>query len=95
MAFLHIGENVMIPEKQVIGIFDLDITSQSRITRQFLDAAEKNGVVINVSEDIPKSFLVCDHPYHPQIVYISQLNSSTLARRAEESSPKDKEKCYV
>ena len=39
---------------------------------------------MEVSEDIPKSFLVCDHPYHRQIVYISQLNTSTLARRAAE-----------
>lgn len=95
MTYLHIGENVMLPEKQVIGIFDLDITSQSKITRHFLDEAEREGVVINVSEDIPKSFLLCDHPYHPQIVYLSQLNSSTLARRLEEASPKDKEKSYV
>ncbi|NLU23735.1 MAG: DUF370 domain-containing protein [Clostridiales bacterium] len=94
MAFVHIGENVMIPEKRIIGIFDLDNTSQSKITKQFLTNAEKESVVINVSEDIPKSFLLCDHPYHPQIVYISQLNSSTLARRMESSS-KDKEKSYV
>ena len=40
-------------------------------------------MVLDVSGDIPKSFVVCDHPYHTQIVYLSQLNTSTLKNRAE------------
>ena len=35
-------------------------------------------MVQTACEDIPKSFVVCDHPYHRQIIYISQLNSQTL-----------------
>ena len=77
MGFLHIGQNVMVNDRRIIGIFDLDITSQSAQTRRFLDQAEQEG------DDIPKSFLVCDHPYHRQIVYISQLNTQTLVKRAE------------
>ena len=84
MGYLHIGQNVLVPEKRVIGIFDLDNSSQSKITRGFLNRAEAESTVISVCDDIPKSFLVCDHPYHRQIVYISQLNSSTLAHRAAE-----------
>ena len=84
MGYLHIGQNVMLEDKRIIGIFDLDITSQSKITRTFLNQAEEEGVVLTAIEDIPKSFIVCDHPYHRQIVYISQLNSSTLAKRSVE-----------
>ena len=84
MGYLHIGQNLMLEDKRIIGIFDLDITSQSKITRTFLNQAEEEGIVISAIEDIPKSFVVCDHPYHRQFVYISQLNSSTLARRAAE-----------
>ena len=82
MGYLHIGQNVMVPEKQIIGIFDLDNTSQSKWTRKFLADAEQEGVVLSVTEDVPKSFLVCDHPYHRQIVYISQLNPQTLQKRS-------------
>ena len=82
MGYLHVGQNLMLEDKRIIGIFDLDITSQSKITRTFLNQAEEEGVVISAIEDIPKSFVVCDHPYHRQIVYISQLNTSTLARRS-------------
>ena len=84
MGYLHIGQNLMLEDRRIIGIFDLDNTSQSKITRAFLNQAEEEGIVISAIEDIPKSFVVCDHPYHRQIVYISQLNSSTLARRAAE-----------
>ena len=45
--------------------------------------AEAEGQVISVCEDIPRSFLLCDHPYHRQIVYLSQLNTATLQKRAE------------
>ena len=82
--YLSIGNNLLVPERRVIGIFDLEITSQSKITAAFLKNAEQSGAVVDACEDIPKSFLVCDHPYHNQIVYLSQLNSRTLFKRAEE-----------
>ena len=55
MGYLHIGQNVMVPEKQIIGIFDLDNTSQSKWTRKFLADAEQEGVVLSVTEDVPRS----------------------------------------
>ena len=85
MSYLHIGNNVMIPDRRIIGVFDLDNTSTSKHTRAFLKAAEDESVVVDACEDIPRSFLVCDHPYHKQIIYLSQLNSQTLAKRAEAS----------
>jgi len=81
--FLHLGQNEIVPSRRVIGIFDLDKCSYSKRTRDYLSAADKEGVVLDISGDIPKSFVVCDHPYHPQIVYLSQLNSTTLQKRAE------------
>jgi len=81
--YLHLGQNEIVADKSIIGIFDLDKCSTSKRTRDYLSAAEEEGVVLDVSGDIPKSFVVCDHPYHRQIVYLSQLNPSTLRNRAE------------
>ena len=81
--YLHLGQNEIVADRNIIGIFDLDKCSTSKRTRDYLSAAEDEGVVLDVSGDIPKSFVVCDHPYHRQIVYLSQLNSSTLKNRAE------------
>ena len=82
-TYLHLGQSQIVPGHRVIGIFDLDKCSTSKRTRDYLAAAEAEGVVLDVSGDIPKSFVLCDHPYHPQIVYLSQLNTSTLKNRAE------------
>ena len=81
--YLHLGQNEVIAEHRIIGIFDLDKCSTSKRTRDYLSAAEREGVVLDISGDLTKSFVICDHPYHRQIVYLSQLNPSTLKNRAE------------
>lgn len=81
--YLHLGQNEIVPYHRIIGIFDLDQCSTSRRTRDYLATAQREGVVLDVSGDLPKSFVVCDHPYHEQIVYLSQLNPATLASRVE------------
>ena len=90
--YLHIGNNVMLIERRIIGIFDLEITSQSKITAAYLKKAEQDSVVIDACEDIPKSFLVCDHPYHDQIVYLScreEPGTAKLRRSASEGAAGD------
>ena len=84
--YLHLGQNEIVPSRRVIGIFDLDKCSYEKRSREYLAMAEKEGVVLDVSGELPKSFVVCDHPYHPQIVYLSQLNSVTLQKRAESNA---------
>lgn len=86
MKYLHLGKGTLVREEEVLGIFDLDITSQSHLTRRFLSMAEKAGQIINASEDIPKSFVVCRTGKGSR-VYLSQMACATLLRRAEEDSP--------
>ncbi len=80
--YLHLGQSVVVHDSEIVGIFDLDITSQSHITRDYLSRAEKSGKVVNVSEEIPKSYILCDNG-KKQRVFISQLSSSTLLKRFE------------
>jgi len=80
--YLHLGKGTVINTDGIIGIFDLDITSQSHLTRKYLAAAEKSGQVINAAEDIPKSFVVCKEN-GKSTVYLSQMATATLLRRAE------------
>lgn len=80
--YLHLGKGTVVNSDTIIGIFDLDITSQSHLTRKYLNQAEKSGYVINAAEDIPKSFVVCSEGEKKQ-VYLSQMATSTLLRRWE------------
>lgn len=81
--YLHLGQNEIVPRRRIIGIFDLDKCSYEKRTRDYLAAAEREGVVLDISGDLPSSFVVCDHPYHRQIVYLSQLSAAALRKRAE------------
>ncbi|SHH78790.1 protein of unknown function [Sporobacter termitidis DSM 10068] len=80
--YLHLGQDVVVPIKSVLGIFDLDNTTGSQITRTFLKNAEKAGQIVNISDDLPKSFIVCSDDGQMKI-YLSQLASSTLLKRSE------------
>ena len=85
--YLHLGNGALVDEKDIIGIFDLEITSQSYRTRQYLKQAEERGHVSYVDiEEIPKSFLVCARPGEGQTIIISPLSPQTLQRRLENGS---------
>ena len=83
MKYLHLGKGAVVRSDEIVGIFDLDITSQSHITRRFLAAAEKAGEVESASEDLPKSFVVCAGKGGKRLI-LSQMNTATLLKRAEE-----------
>ena len=85
MKYLHLGKGTLVREDEIVGIFDLDITSQSHLTRKFLSAADKAGQVINAAEDIPKSFVLCRREGKTR-VYLSQMACATLLKRAEEKT---------
>ena len=84
--YLHIGQNVVVPFGDVVGLFDLDNTSSSHLTRSFLERAEKEGRLVNVSDDLPRSFVLCARREGPLVVYLCQLSAATLLRRAENNS---------
>lgn len=84
--YLHLGQSVVVPQNDILGIFDLDNTSYSFRTRKFLERAEKEGRAVSVTDDLPKSFVLCQGKDGKSIVYLSQLSSSTLRGRVENNS---------
>lgn len=80
--FLHIGRGKLIKKSSIIGVFDLEITSQSKRTKGFLSKKEKANHVINVCDDIPRSFIVTRED-NKERVYISQISPQTLQKRCE------------
>lgn len=78
--FLHLGENVVVPIKDIIGIFDLHTTMYSSDTSAFLRMAEEDGFVERISKDKPKSFVIAEVNKMSKI-YLSPISSSTLTKR--------------
>lgn len=80
--FLHLGQETIVKFSDIIGIFDMDNTTVSKKSRDFLAKSEKRGEVVNVSYELPKSFIICSKNKENK-VYISQISSSTLQKRSE------------
>lgn len=78
--FLHLGQYTVVKTDEIVGIFDIDNTTVSKHTRKYLSEAEKQGKVVNVSYELPKSFVVCNKNGNEK-VYISQLSPTTLIKR--------------
>lgn len=78
--YLNIGTEILIKEKDILGIFDLDNTTVSKATREYINTAEKKGECITISyEELPKSFIVTTE--ENKKIYISPLNTSTIFKR--------------
>ncbi len=85
--YLHLGEETVVKEKDIIGIFDIENTSVSKHTKDFLASSEKKGRIVNVSYEMPKSFIVCsENKSSREKVYISQISASTLKKRSLKNS---------
>ncbi len=79
--YLHVGKDVILKTEDIIGIFDLDTATVGKSTRNYLAKREKQGEVINVTSELPKSFIVCERDNKRQ-VYISQISTATLEKRS-------------
>lgn len=80
--YLHLGNNVIVNKNDIIGIFDIDNTTVSKHTRNYLSQRTANAEIVNVSMELPKSFVVCNNRKNGKItVYISQLSAKTLFNR--------------
>ena len=77
--YLSIGKDMAVRDSSIIGIFDLDNTSTSLRTREFLSQAEQNGEVVPCDE-LPKSFILTAE-YGFNRVYLTEYYSATLEKR--------------
>ena len=82
--YLHIGNGVSIKDESIIGIFDLDTATVSRITKKFINESEKRGEVEYTDYDLPRSFIVCGDRGE-QRVKLSRISSAGLKQRLEEA----------
>ncbi|MGL4731365.1 MAG: extracellular matrix regulator RemB [Clostridium sp.] len=80
--FLHLGENVVVPVKDVIAILDMESTMYSSDTIQFLRMAEEDGFVQRITKEKPKSFVIAEVDKKSKI-YLSPISSATLCKRTD------------
>ena len=83
MKYLHLGKETSIEIDNIIGIFDMDTSTVSKHSRDFLKLCEKENRIVNVSYELPKSYIVYDFDGEYS-VYLSPLNTATLLGRMKD-----------
>lgn len=77
--FIHIGNNRNVRTDGIVGIFDADTATVGKDTKKFLSDRQKEGLLTNVCDELPKSFVLCDK----NEVFLTQLSVKTLVDRNE------------
>lgn len=77
--YLSIGNDMAVRESSVVGIFDMDNTSTSKRTRDFLRKAQEEGSIVSC-DDLPKSYVVTAE-YGMIRIYESAMSATTLEKR--------------
>ena len=80
--YLRLGKDTVVNTKHIIAILDLESASISKNTRDFLKIVEEEGFVRNVSEEIPKTFVLCEIDGQ-SVIYITNISSKALSGRTE------------
>lgn len=79
--YLHLGGEICVNIKDIVAIMDMETSSTSKITRDFLRITQKKSRVISVNEELPKSYVLI-HTNKETTLYISPISSQTLLKRA-------------
>ena len=78
--YIHAGNGVSIRKDGIIGVFDMDNSTESEVTAGFLRDAEKNGKTVNCRvAALPKSFILTEDG----TVYISELAPDIINDRSK------------
>ena len=80
--FLHIGGDVVIPTSSIIAILDMDTTTISKDSKEFIKIAEEEGFISTIMDELPKSFIITEINKKSKI-YLSPISSVTLLKRTE------------
>lgn len=81
--YLHLGNDIIVKKSDIVGIFDIENTTTGKNTGHLLERAQKEGNVVNVSYELPKSFVVCMEKGKER-VYVCQLSAATLRKRDQD-----------
>lgn len=82
--FLHIGNGKSVKKKDIIGIFDLDTATVSKVGKSFINRMEREGRVEYDDFDLPRSFVLADSPSGERI-YLSRISTQGLKLRFKEN----------
>ena len=81
--YLELGQETVITDKNILGIFDLDTATVSKETKKFISKREKKGLIEYTDYDLPRSFILISDKEKNESVKLSRISSIGLNQRIE------------
>ena len=78
--YLHLGSDTVVNTKNIISVLDLESTSVSKYSREFLKISQEEGFVRSVTDELPKSIVICEEQGQ-SVVYITNISTKALSGR--------------
>ncbi len=86
-GFVHVGLDEILPKQDIIGLFDIDSLTVQKNSREYLNGAQKNKEIEDISTDLPISFILCDSKTKKQRIIFSSFSLPTLKARVKRKFP--------
>ncbi len=86
--YLHIGNGKSVRKKDIIGIFDLDTATVSKITKDFISKSQKNGELTYFDSDLPRAFILLSE-HGKKKVRLSRISTAGLKIRLDGSTAEE------
>ena len=80
--YFHIGNGKSVRDKDIIGIFDLDTSTISKITKKYISEKEKNSLIEYGDYDLPRAFIVTKSRKKEKII-LTRISSVGLKQRID------------
>ena len=81
--FVNLGKHEAVRRRDVVGIFDLDKMPTGGTTKELLKAAEEAKMLVSLTGDLPKSFVLTDGEYS-ECIYLTPVSAETQRKRIAE-----------
>lgn len=86
-GFVHVGLDKILEKKEIVGVFDIDSITVQKNSREFLNKAQKNKEIEDMTTDLPISFVLCNSTQKKQRIIFTSFSLPTLTARIKRKFP--------
>lgn len=78
--YLHLGQDYVVPLRQVVCVFDMDTATASKWTQKLVRRLQEEGRIIELYEDLPRAAVLCVGELGEHL-FLTELSSRALQGR--------------
>ena len=78
--YLHIGKDIIIKNKDIIGIFNIDFVKNTKEYKKMLEHLQECGNLKDISDDQAKTFILTEDNTNIK-GYITNIGTTTIGKR--------------